>query len=198
MTRSSSVRGTPYHHVGPAGTAHEGIKPGTPGGMRGTSPENLSGTGINTRGGQGTPYHSQAGNGPEARRVVSSDRYGKVIDDAAGDQSDPQANGRGVIFDGHNEYGRGFDPQGEEVMDSPIPRDAPRFDPGFIPREDAAHMGSGNESGARTSLVEIGGVMSRGMVGTSTSRGSETELTEDDANDIQNAGEHDRPEPERE
>lgn len=192
--RGSSVRGTPYHHVGPGGTAHEGIKPGTPGGMRGTTPQDLAGTGINTRGGPGTPYRSQAGNGPEARRVVSSDRYGKVESGSAGDQADPQSNGRGVVFDGHNEYSRGFDPQGEDVMDSPIPRDAPRFDPDFIPREDAAHMGSGNESGARTSLVEVGGVMSRGMVGTSTSSGPETELTEDGAHDIQNAGGHVRAE----
>jgi hypothetical protein len=86
-----------------------------------------------------------------------------VIDPAAGDQSDPASNGRGVIFDKADDYNRGYGPQDKPTMDSPVPRDAPVFDAGFIPIEDAAHMGRGSdaEGTASDDLMKVGGVMSR-------------------------------------
>lgn len=176
MSRNT-VRGTPYTHVKASNT--EGQKAGKPGGYEGTVGRQYGDDEIQTGPGRGTPYQSRGGNGPETRRVVSSDKYGKVETNAAGNMNDPATNGSGVILDGADSYSRGFSPGGEATLDSPIPRDAPRFDPGFISAEDEAHLGSGNRSGTE-GLLAGGGVMSRGMVGTSKSSGSETELTEDD------------------
>lgn len=135
---------------------------------------------------RGTPYThvkasntSHGGNGPESKRVVSQAPYGMVESNEQGNANNPKNNGSGVVLDGAH-YANGFSPHAHPAMDSPVPTDAPRFDPGFISTEDAAHLGSGNESG-REGLVAGGGVMSRGMVGTSrASDKSETELTTDD------------------
>src|SRR5579859_8013365 len=147
--RGSSVRGTPVHHV--SNTAKEGIAPGTPKGMKGTSPEQYDsdrrGYQSDPRG--GTPYHSDAGNGPETRRVVSHDRYGKVESNQQGNANDPVNNGSGVVLDGTNDYSRGYMPRGEPTEDSPVPRHAAVFDAGFIHKEDEAHAGRGNEATAR-------------------------------------------------
>lgn len=173
----NTVRGTPYSHVKAGNT--EGQKAGTPAGYEGTVGRQYGDDEIRTGPSRGTPYQSRAGNGPETRRVVSSDKYGKVIDPVAGNMSDPASNGTGVVLDGAESYSRGFSPGSEATLDSPIPREAPRFDPGFIAAEDAAHLGSGNHA-AREGLVSGGGVMSRGMVGTSKRGGAEDELTTDD------------------
>lgn len=173
----NTVRGTPYTHVKTSNT--EGQKAGKPGGYEGTVGRGYGDDEIQTGPGRGTPYQSRGGNGPESRRVVSSDKYGKVETNQAGNMNDPATNGSGVILDGANSYARGFAPGGEPTMDSPVPRDAPRFDPGFISAEDAAHLGSGNERG-REGLVAGGGVMSRGMVGVSKNNQPEDFLTEDD------------------
>jgi hypothetical protein len=101
-----------------------------------------------------------------------------VLGENGQNMNDPASNGSGVIFDGAK-ASNGFMPKRADVLDSPVPRNAPRFDPGFIPTEDAAHLGSGNERGV-DSLVAGGGVMSRGMVGTTKSNAPENELTRDD------------------
>lgn len=179
-----SVRGTPIHHVGTSGTSHEGMKHGAkPAGMKGTVHEQYDSDrrGYESDKRSGTPYHSQDGNGAETRRVESHGKYGRVIDKAAGDQADPSANGSGVVLDGAERYENGHMPHAHPTMDSPVPRHAPVFDAGFIAREDAAHAGRGNEGTARENIMEIGGVMSRGMDTVSQAGNrDETELTHDD------------------
>jgi hypothetical protein len=173
----NTVRGTPYTHI-KAGNS-QGMAPGTPAGYTGTQGKLYGRDVIDTRPIGGTPYHSEAGNGPETRRVVSQDKYGKVESNQQGDANDPTNNGSGVILDGANSYERGFAPSDHPTMDSPVPRNAPTFDEGSILKEDLAHLGRGNERG-REDLVRAGGVMSRGMVQKSTSSGPEDELTTDD------------------
>ena len=164
------VRGTPYSSVKVGNT--EGQRAGSPSGADGqTSMSQYRGTGMSTTQARGTPYHSQGGNGPESKRVVSSDKYGKVTSNQQGDANNPASNGTGVSLD---------DARAARTLDSPVPSGAPEFDPGFIHKEDLAHLGSGNAGGAET-LVNSSGVMGRGMVGTSTPGGSEFELTDDDA-----------------
>lgn len=174
--RGSSVRGTPYHHI--SNTAHEGIKAGTPKGMKGTVPDGYAEPGIHTGPqGPGTPYHSQAGNGPETRRVVA---HGTNVESSDhGNQNSPESNGKGVIFDGANDYNAGFMPHAEAPIDSPVPRHAPGFDTRSIREEDRAHVGTRNE-GALESLIDGKGVMSRGMDTVSRSSEPETELIKDD------------------
>jgi hypothetical protein len=185
--KGSTVRGTPIHHVG--NTSREGMSAGTPKGMKGTSPEQYDsdrrGYQSDPRG--GTPYRSETGNGSETRRVVSSDRYGKVESNQQRNANDPLNNGHGVVFDGANEYSRGYAPRGEASEDSPVPRGAPVFDAGFIASEDRAHAGRGNEQTARDDILSIGGVLSRGMVGTSKANGPENELTQDDTGGLRGA-----------
>lgn len=119
------------------------------------------GSGINTaENTQGTPYHSEQGNSAEFKRVVSADDYGKVMSGSAGNQADPKSNGSGIVLDGAH-YANGFSPNAHPTMDSPVPTSAPMFEPGFISQEDAAHLGSGNESG-REGIVAGGGVLGRG------------------------------------
>lgn len=177
--KSTTVRGTPYHHVSAAGTAHQGVKAGLKG-MEGTTPSEYSSDkrGYQSDPRSGTPYQSQRGNGPEYRREVARGNNLESADH--GNQNDPASNGVGVMLDGANEYSRGYTPRDERTLDSPVPAHAAIFRPGFIKTEDEAHAGTGNERTARDNILEIGGVMSRGMVGTSSSRGPETELMEDD------------------
>jgi hypothetical protein len=170
----NSVRGTPYTHI--SNTAREGY--GSTMGGKTVQPQ-YQGSGINTRTNErGTPYNSQEGNSDEFKRVVSHDKYGMVESNEQGNANDPKNNGSGVVLDGAR-YANGFSPNAHPAMDSPVPTDAPRFDPGFIGAEDAAHLGSGNERG-RNGLVAGDGVMSRGMVGVSKNSQPETFLTEDD------------------
>lgn len=176
----NSVRGTPYTHVGPGGNS--GIRPGMPKGMDNqTTHEQFRGTGMDTKqSARGTPYNSGAGNPADSKRAVSNDARGRIPDNTGTVHNDPAANGQGVVFDGADSYARGFSPHGEATMDSPVPGGAPRFDPGDIKTENLSHLGSGNASGVK-SLVEGGGVMSRGMLGTSKPSHPESVLTEDDA-----------------
>lgn len=173
----NSVRGTPYTHT-KAGNS-EGQSASKPVGYKGTVGDQYGDDQIQTGPSRGTPYNSHAGNGPESKRVVSQSKYGMVETNAAGNMSDPASNGSGVVLDGANSYERGFMPTQRPSLDSPVPDRAPRFDPSFITSEDRAHLGSGNESGAK-GLVAGGGVMSRGMVGVSKNGQSETQMTTDD------------------
>jgi hypothetical protein len=183
----SIVRGTPYTHI-TSQTANQGIRAGIPKGSDGqTTMEQFRGTGMSTaQSARGTPYHSEAGNPDEARRQASHDRYGHVIDDAAGNQADPRVNGSGVVFDGSHNVMNGNMPPPAETFDSPVSRDAPVFDPGFMVEENREHLGHGsgvtapNRAQSEHDLLAVGGVMSRGMVSTSTPDGDEHQLIQDD------------------
>jgi hypothetical protein len=159
--KSTTTRGTPYNFIGQAGS--EGIAPGTPAGMVGTVHKQFDsdrrGYRSDPRG--GTPYESDPGNAGDARNVVHHDRYGRVIDPAAGDQSDPAANGSGTVFDGPRRA-NGYTTQPAPSLDSAVPRDASSFDPYFIPEANAERLGHPESEGAHDdSLVHGGGVMSR-------------------------------------
>lgn len=176
----TSVRGTPYTHIKASNT--EGQRPGIPMGSDGqTSMQQFRGTGMSTTQSSGTPYRSEAGNGPETMRMVSSDRYGMVEDRSAGNLSDPKSNGDGVVLDGMTrDYAS---PPVHPALDSPVPSGAPVFMTDNIPRVNDMRNGVGIGAGpvqGRDNLLDCGGVMSRGMVGTSSSSGPETELTDDD------------------
>jgi hypothetical protein len=131
---------------------------------------------------KGTPYQSQAGNSDEFVRVRSRDKYGKVIDDAAGDQANYLSNGNGVILDGIARE-MGYTPMAAATMDSPVMMGAPHFDTRTIRQENLAHMGQGIGAAPSQSgddILAIGGVISRGMENVSRSSGGEDELLEDD------------------
>jgi hypothetical protein len=182
--KSTTVRGTPYRKI--ENTANEGISPRTPAGNRGTVDKMNSEPGIRT-GPQprGTPYQSQAGNSDEFSRVASQGKYGHVVDTATGENmNDPRSNGDGVILDDMaTDYN---DPRHAPTIDSPVSPEAPIFETRTIAEENAAHLGRGrgstapNRANATDDLLAIGGVMSRGMLGTSSSQMPETALANDD------------------
>lgn len=167
--KSSSVRGTPFTKIGPGGS-NQGFRQAG-GNADNTVGSQYRGGGINTAPNErGTPAQYAHGNAADAKRTVSSDKYGKVLDPQAGNLNDPASNGPGVMLNG--------DPS-KDMLDSPVPMKAPQFDEGWIEQENRAHLGTGNEEGMN-SLAAGSGVMSRGMKGTSTPGGAETELTDDD------------------
>ena len=176
------VRGTPFNSYGPNGggpNANNGFRSGGGGGGNTVQPQYREG-GINTKpAARGTPEQYKHGNVDQAQRQASSSPYGKV-DSNGLDMNDPKSNGSGVIFDGTTNTGDGHNPPAAATLDSPVPSNAPVFDTGFIPIDARARMGSGNEGGANESLLTGSGVMSRGMIGTSTPGGAETELMQDD------------------
>lgn len=135
----TSVRGTPYSKT---------VQPQYQGGGINTAP--------NT---SGTPYNSQRGNDDEARRVVSSDTYGKVMSNGQGNANDPSSNGSGVVLDG---IGADASPPAASGLDSPVPRGAPVFNPASMDAENRAHLGSGNESAATGTMRSGDGVLARG------------------------------------
>jgi len=146
--KQSTVRGTPINSI--KAPNNEGMRAGKSEGMSGS----------------GTPYHSMDGNGPETRRVRSSDRYGMVETPAAGNQALNTSNGNGVLFD---DVKREDDYFGKEVgvMDSPVPEGSQQ------PQHDASiklnelRNGKGKYWGANDviedSLLKADGVMSRGI-----------------------------------
>jgi hypothetical protein len=112
------------------------------------------GSGINTESNtSGTPAHSQAGNPATTRRVVSADTYGKVMSGAQGNANDPSNNGSGIVLDGAKAAG---------AFDSPVPSGAPVFNPASMDAENRAHLGSGNESAANSTMTAGDGVLARG------------------------------------
>ncbi len=181
--KSTTVRGTPVRHI--SNTAREGMMAGKPSGMSGTVNKQFEGDQKGNRQegvARGTPYESRDGNSDEFMRTRSQGKYGMVMDAAAGDQADPRDNGNGVILDGMSREA-GYTPMSERTMDSPVMEGAPTFDTRTIRDENIAHLGQGigaRPSQAADDILNIGGVMSRGMVGTSTPQGGEDELVEDD------------------
>lgn len=175
--KGSTVRGTPVRHV-TVGARGEGERAGKPSGMEGTVHEQYSSDkrGYQSDSRSGTPYHSEDGNPPNSRREVIRSTNAESSDH--GNQNDPHSNGPGVMLD-VGDYGTGYAPRDEPTMDSPVPRHAPVFGTGFIETEDRAHMGKGAENQARDDLLKIGGVMSRGMVGTSGKNAPEDEFVGD-------------------
>lgn len=131
----------------------------------------------------GTPYRSVQGNPATAKTVVSHGLFGEVIDTAAGvNFHRPESNGNGVILDGMSREAD-YTPSGASTLDSPVPAGAPILAKGAMRRENLEHMGQGKGVSAALAgdvITEIGGVMSRGMLGTSTPGGGEGELTKDD------------------
>lgn len=109
----------------------------------------------------GTPYQSHDGNGPESKRVRSHGKYGMVTDQN-GDQANHLNNGNGVILDGISRE-NGYFPQGDQSTDSPVPGNAPSFDPRAVRQDNLAHLGRGNERAVGDVITEVGGVMSRGI-----------------------------------
>jgi hypothetical protein len=181
--RGSVHRGTPYTKLGP--TSNQGFREGgKPGGFEGTQPQGYGSEKGGYRDahttGHGTPYNSRHGNTDEAKRLVSRDPHGHVISENGINHNDPRANGAGVVLDGANRPANGHAMAGAPLIDSPVPGHSPKFDPAFMDLENRQHLGSGNESAASENITAIGGVLSRGMVGTSKPSGPETELTKDD------------------
>jgi len=180
--KSSSVRGTPVNSI--KAPPNQGMRAGTPKGMNGAVNRQYEGDqkgnrqeGIAT----GTAYHSEDGNSPEAMRVRSEGRYGMVRDEN-GDQNNPRDNGNGVLLDGISRES-GYNPRDAHTMDSPVMDGAPKFDTRTIRQENLAHLGQGigaSPAQAGDDLDSIGGVMARGMVGTSKPSGGIMELTDDD------------------
>lgn len=180
--KSTSIRGTPVHHIGTGGTRMEGVTPGKPKGMSGTVNQQFEGTQVTNRenGATGTPYNSRVGNSDEAIRVRSHGKYGINDANGQGEMNNPVSNGNGVIFDGIQD----FMPPSEPALDSPVPSGAQAPIPEAA--KDLAALRSGEGSywgrgaGPLDNFQEMGGVMSRGMIGTSTPAGGENEMLEDD------------------
>lgn len=175
--KQSTVRGTPINSI--KAPNNQGMRAGKPEGMSGTVNRQFEGDqkinrqeGIST----GTPYVSQDGNGPETKRVRSSDKFGKVDSGAAGDQAFNTSNGNGVMFDSVKREDDYFGKE-ERIMDSPVPEGAQQ------PQHDASiklnelRNGEGSYWGAddviEDSLLKADGVMSRGLDNTEDDRGEE-------------------------
>jgi hypothetical protein len=166
--KQSTVRGTPINSI--KATNSQGMNHGAkPKGYHGTVNKQFEGDqkgndqeGIST----GTPYQSLDGNGPESKRVRSSDKFGKVTTASEGDQAEPDSNGNGVLFDGVKRE-RDYIATPSNVMDSPVPEGAQK------PQDDASiklnelRNGQGKYWGAddviEDSLLKAEGVMSRGL-----------------------------------
>jgi len=187
--KQSTVRGTPVRHV--SNTTFEGIAPGKPKGYSGTVNKQFEGDQKGNRQegvAKGTPYNSDAGNSDEFSRTRASGLYGDVRSNKNLDMADPASTGNGVLFNIHGRE-EGYSPVGDRTMDSPVHEGAPEFQTRNIRQENLAHLGQGigaSPSQAADVLLEIGGVMSRGMQGTSSRDGGEDELLEDDV--LQNLG----------
>jgi hypothetical protein len=180
--RGTVHRGTPYRHVGPNETNRQGMEHGSkPGGMDGTSKSQFGSEKGGYRdehvSGHGTPYQSRDGNPADAKRLVERSVSAESSDH--GDQNDPHSNGPSVMLD-VGDYTSGYAPRIEHTLDSPVPEHAPIFDRRTIRQEDRAHAGMRNEQTATDNILEIGGVLSRGQVGSSSRHGPETELLQDD------------------
>lgn len=177
MAKGRTHVGTPFNH---AGNSPHGVGVAGAARDRGMSSTVLpqyesEKSGYRDIPGSGTPYQSERGNPPDARREVARGTNVEASDH--GNQNDPEKPG-GVLVPGNPNYGNGYSPAAAPTLDSPVPRAAPVFDTGEIRTEDRAHMGKRNEVTANDRLVEIGGVMSRGMEEGSLPGGEDSELVE--------------------
>lgn len=162
--KQSSVRGTPVTFRGPNGDpGYGGMTPGSYG--------------------SGTPVNSTHGNADNSMRQVSSGMYGMVDTPAAGNQADHNNNGNGVLFNGVSE-GRDYLASPAAAMDSPVPDGKQMPNTNLADSLNALRNGSGKDySGSKQipdQIVSAGGVLSRGMLGTSTPNGAAGEMIEDD------------------
>lgn len=173
--KSSTTRGTPINHYGPGGggaNRNEGYNPvEKPKGFSGTVNKQFEGDQKGNRQegiASGTPYESKHGNPDEFHRVRShGPKGGVVLSENGMNMNDPRANGNGVIFDGVSQatgYRPGVQPQ---TMDSPVPeggqrpiQNAPKV-LNDLRSGEGDYFGPGD--GPKDSLLEQGGVMSRGM-----------------------------------
>jgi len=165
--KQSTVRGTPIHSIKAPNT--QGMRAGKPAGMSGTVNRQFEGDqkinreeGIST----GTPYHSEDGNGPESKRVRSSDRYGIVETPSEGNQALNTSNGNGILFDRVKREDDYFGKE-DEMMDSPVPQGAqqPQHDSSLKLNELRNGKGKywGADDAIEDSLLKADGVMSRGI-----------------------------------
>jgi hypothetical protein len=172
------VRGTPIRSYA---AGNQGQAPGTPKGLEGTQPRGFTSDkrGYQSQAGEGTPYTSKAGNSATYRRVVEAGMTKGLIPDHTGQiPNSPRSNGSGVILDGTDSPAAS--PHAAPTMDSPVPANAPRFNPADMEAENRSHLGSGNEAGM-LDLVNSTGVMGRGLDTVSqASNKNERELTDDD------------------
>jgi hypothetical protein len=179
--KPTTVRGTPVRFIS---AGNEGMAAGKPANMSGTTSKQFQGDQSNKVDARsGTAYNSQNGNSPTAKRVASSDKYGMVVSENGINMSNPESNGNGVVFAGVG--GMSILPASmPQTMDSPVPEGAQRpieNAPGILAN---LRSGSGSQWGANggpsNTFLDMGGVMTRGMVGTSTPTGGPDELLEDD------------------
>ncbi len=129
-----------------------------------------------------TQYNSDRGNPGDASTTRADYRYGVILSNGGQDMNNPASNGNGVFFDKMSRA-NGYMPPDARHLDSPVPNGAPMFQGESIKQENLGHLGQGigaSPSQAEDVITKIGGVMSRGMVGSSTARASESQLTSDD------------------
>lgn len=184
MAKGATVRGTPYHFQGTGATRMQGVAPSDarkPSEMSGVVNRQFEGDQsrkVNPR--SGTEYQSEVGNSDEFIREASHGPKGGVVLSENGiNMNEPRSNGNGVILDGITRESA-YSARAAGAMDSPVPKGAPSFAGADMVAENRAHLGRGNERAASDVITEIGGVMSRGMIGTSTPSGGPDELLEDD------------------
>ena len=179
--KSSTVRGTPINKID-----NPGFTASKPGGMNGTVNTHFQGDqSQQPQAGSGTPYASRNGNPDQARRVAEggSPKGGVVLSENGINMNAPESNGNGVVLDGVTKE-KDYTPWNEPAMDSPVPTGAQRPLESSMNIINAMVSGNGKDySGSKVipdNLMETGGVMSRGMVGTSKPGNDERELTRDD------------------
>lgn len=180
--KQSSVRGTPVTSIS-RNNGQGWLSPGAkPAGYSGTVNKQFEGDqkGNNQVGiASGTPYQTASIN-DDIQPAPNRSKYGIVLSENGMNMADPKQNGNGVLFDGVSRE-HGYLAPDAHTMDSPVPQGAPHFDTRTIAQENIAHLGVGAVPGREADdILSIGGVISRGMDGTSHANGGEMELLEDD------------------
>lgn len=150
--KNSSFRGTPVQSSGPNGSGYGGMTPGSYG--------------------HGTPVNSKRGNPDNAKRLVSRDKYGMVETPAAGVQAMNTSNGNGVLFDGVSEM-NDYLPTPAASLDSPVPLGKQ------MPSTHSADSGRSGGKQIPDQILKLNGILSRGMLGTSTPGGPADEMIAD-------------------
>lgn len=179
--KSSTVRGTPINSISNPGYNQTGLK-----NFDGVVNKQFEGDqSQQPQSGSGTPYNSKNGNPADAKSagVGSGAKGGIVLSENGINMNAPESNGTGVVFDGVTEA-RDYVPPAAATMDSPVPSGAQKPIIGSGNEINQLKSGEGSAIGRggqiKDQMLEMGGVMSRGMVGTSTPGGGATELVTDD------------------